>query len=307
MQIGDIPVLSRVQNTTNQNQNYNDIYNSIPIGENKNKSRKSRSRSPTAKNVIPESPTDVGPVGSEETQPDPYLSSGRQILRNERKRNKQDERNEKKEKEKAKGEEKKEKKPKSKNSKVCSIQHHADEGPQLSHKEFLRIENNKSLLILYNFVKMVAGSDRRRYRKCGCVGSMPISHLWNMNEKDPSWNWREKNMTFANFEDSWSTYLTGAGIAAINSSLHIVRQCRNPVIEKVPLILLMSHKDLISPFQSLTTYLLQTSSDPINSQSVAKEAIIGTYDFESYLFRWFSSVNQRIESVNGIQRVTWYI
>jgi len=186
--------------------------------------------------------------------------------------------------------------------------HHADKDvEELSDDELHLIRNNNALAILYDFVSMIAGSDRRHYRKCGCVGKMPISHLWIVSDRDPMWTRRKKGINVLNFEESWSSFLTGAAQSAINSALHMIRQCKNPDTDKIPIVLLMSHKDLKSPFQNLVTCILQGSNDPRNSQSVSREAIVGIFDIEAYYFAWFGTAKVKNETIAGEERRTWYI
>lgn len=186
--------------------------------------------------------------------------------------------------------------------------HHADKDvEELSDDELHLIRNNNALAILYDFVSMIAGSDRRHYRKCGCVGKMPISHLWIVSDRDPMWTRRKKGINVLNFEESWSSFLTGAAQSAINSALHMIRQCKNPDTDKIPIVLLMSHKDLKSPFQNLVTCILQGSNDPRNSQSVSREAIVGIFDIEAYYFAWFGTAKVKNEIIAGEERRTWYI
>lgn len=174
----------------------------------------------------------------------------------------------------------------------CRKGHHSDDEPRLSEKELDRIRHVPALLDLYRFIDSVAGTDRRHYRKCGCVNKMPISHLWNMDTNSPLWRWHNKKIdeTKINFEMSYGDFLTGTGRAAIEHALSVVRTCGNPDVLDLSLYTLITDPDLSPQFRGLVSVFLQTGKDPRNYQSVSTLAIKEIIDSDTYYLTWFTYV-----------------
>lgn len=184
-----------------------------------------------------------------------------------------------------------EKKIQSRNKKTGKCNgHHDDDAKQLSEWERRRIRSNSSLFQLYRFLETVAGSDRRYYRKCGCVGQMPISYLWNMDPNNPAWRNKDKKIDVddvKSFDYQFQNYLTGAGVAAIESSLSIVRNCGNPYFKDTSLLPLITLPEFTPQFRGLASLYLQKGYDPRNFQSTSTLVIQELQDWEEYYLTWF--------------------
>lgn len=199
---------------------------------------------------------------------------------------------------------------KKKQSSSCRNGHHADCEPQLSAKERDRIRHVPALLELYDFIDSVAGSDRRHYRKCGCVNKMPISHLWNMDTKNPVWRWHDKTIddTKIRFEENFGYYLTGTGRAAVEHAFSVVRTCGNSAVKDLKLFTLITDRDLKPQFRGLVSMYLQTGKDPKNWQSVSTLAVKEIIDTETYYLTWFMFVKpQPVLDEDGEMVYRWVV